>query len=154
MRPLEEGRKPLVTLCSVQRLEAIMMKLLRSLALAGLIPVVTATPAMAAWVSVTSVPLGQTARTDVVDASGQLPSRVEALSFRADTDMKCRDVTAYYRSGQSHRLWSGMLSAGRTKTIHMLPVHRDVARIGYHCWTLNKPGRLDIAANVPGRAIG
>jgi len=32
-------------------------------------------------------------------------------------------------------------------------VHRDVARIGFHCWSLNKPGAVDIAADVPGNAI-
>ena len=127
-----------------------MMKLVRLLTLCGLLPVVAATQAMAALVPVTSIPVGQSARTEIYDGSGQLPSRVEALSFRADTDVKCRDVTAYYRSGSRHKLWSGMLSAGRTKTIRMIPVHRDVARIGFHCWAVTTPGALEVAADIPG----
>jgi hypothetical protein len=63
-----------------------MIKFVRLLTLSGLLPVVAATPAMAALVSVTSIPLGQSAGTEIYDASGQLPSRVDALSFRAGTD--------------------------------------------------------------------
>ena len=130
------------------------MNNIRIVTLTGFISAVAALPAMAEWVPVISVPVNQSATVDVIDASGQLPGLVEALSFRAnDTDVSCQEVTVFYRNGNQDRLWRGMLPAGHTKTIHMLPVHRDVARIGFHCWSLNKPGAVDIAADVPGNAI-
>jgi hypothetical protein len=131
-----------------------MTKSARILTLAGLISVVTVAPSMADWTPVISVPVDQSATINVVDAGRQFPSLVEALSFRAnDTDVMCRDVTAFYRSGNTDKLWRGMLPAGHTKIIYMIPVHRDVVRIGFDCWALNKPGAVDIAADFLGRVI-
>ena len=124
----------------------------RVLGAAGLIFAMAMVPAMAVWVPVISVPIGQAATVDVVDASRELPGRVQALSFRAsDTSVMCQDVTALYRNGDQHKLWKGRLAAGRARTIYMMPMHRDVASIDLNCWALNRPGALDVTADIPGR---
>ena len=128
------------------------MKSAHIVVLAGLLFAVETVPAKAIWMPVVSVRVGQSATVDVVDASRELPGQVDALSFRAnDTALTCQDVTVRYRSGDQHMLWRGMLRAGRTRTIHMVPVHRDVSGIDFNCWALKKPGALDIAADIPGK---
>src|SRR5438105_1121967 len=75
-----------------------MKKSARVLAFAGLLTAFASAPAFATWVPVTGVPLDSRATIDVVDASRELPTRVDALSFTArDTDVVCRDVTGFFR---------------------------------------------------------
>src|SRR5436305_53673 len=105
-----------------------MTKSARILALAGLLAAGAAGPAMATWVPLTAVALDASPTTDIVDASRELPNRVEALSITAhDSDIACRDVTAFFRDGSTEQLFRGtVLPAGKENVVHMLPVHRDV----------------------------
>ena len=131
-----------------------MTKSARVLALAGLLTAGAVAPAMATWVPVTAVPLDSRATIDIVDASRELPTRVEALSITAhDTDVMCRNVTGFFRDGQTMELFHGVLPAGRENIIHMIPVHRDIKRVDFHCRALNGAGMIDVAANIAGRLI-
>jgi len=131
-----------------------MKKSARVLAFAALLTAFASAPAFATWVPVTGVPLDSRATIDVVDASRELPTRVDALSFTArDTDVVCRDVTGFFRDGQTMPLFHGLLPAGRENVIHMLPVHRDIKRVDMHCRALGGPGSVDIAANIAGNII-
>lgn len=131
-----------------------MTKSARVLALAGLLTAGAAAPAMATWVPVTAVPLDSRPTIDVVDASRELPTRVEALSITAhDSDVMCSNVTGFFRDGQTMQLFHGILPAGRENVIHMMPVHRDIKRVDFHCQALNGPGTINVAANIAGHLI-
>jgi hypothetical protein len=121
------------------------------LALATLLAATAAAPAMAVWMPVTAIPLDARRSVDVVDASRTLPDRVDAISLRADnTDVMCRSVEGYFRSGETMQLFSGFMPAGRENVIHMLPVHRDIARVDFHCHAANGGvGDIHVAANLP-----
>ena len=70
-----------------------------------------------------------------------------------DTDVMCRNVTGFFRDGQTMELFHGVLPAGRENIIHMIPVHRDIKRVDFHCRALNGAGMIDVAANIAGRLI-
>jgi hypothetical protein len=127
-----------------------MQKSARLLALAALLACGTAAPALATWVPLTAVPVDSRASIDFADASPVLPNRVEAISLRAgNTDVMCSSIDAFFRSGETMRLFSGLLPMGRENVIQMLPVHRDLARIEFHCKAVNGGvGDISVAANV------
>jgi len=120
------------------------------LAFTALFTLGAAAPALADWMPITQIPLDASRSINVVDASAALPNRVEALSFRADnSDVACRSVDGIFRSGQTMKLFSGVLPMGQENVIHMLPVHRDIARIDLHCRTVNGgAGDVQIAADI------
>lgn len=124
-----------------------MIKSTRALILAGLFSAVTTAPATAVWEPVLSFSLDRSGKLGEVDVSGEMPAFVQGLVFRATgADVMCRDVTAYFRSGDSYTLWRGFLSAGSEKLIWMMPIHRDLARIGVNCWGITGPGSVSVAA--------
>ena len=132
-----------------------MTKSARALVLAGLLSAVATAPAMATWEPTISISLDRSGMVGVVDVSGEMPDFVQGLAFRAtDADVMCRDVTAYFRSGDSYTLWRGFLPAGSGKLIWMMPIHRDVARIGFNCWGMAGPASLNVAAtDMTGKVI-
>lgn len=130
----------------------------RSASVLALVAALTAgavAPAFAAWVPVAQIPLDASRSTDIVDASRELPSRVDAISLRAsNTDVVCRNIQGVFRSGVTEELFRGVLPAGHEDVIDLLPVHRDIARIDVHCRAADGGvGGLDLAADVPGGVV-
>ena len=124
-----------------------MIKGARAVVLAGLFSAVATAPAIAIWEPGLSFSLDRSGKVGEVDVSGEMPGFVQGLLFRAaGADVMCRDVTAYFRSGDSYSLWRGLLPAGSVKLIWMMPIHRDLARIGFNCWGMTGPGSVSVAA--------
>jgi hypothetical protein len=124
----------------------------RLLALTALFTLGAAAPVFAASMPVTQIPLDASRSINIVDASAALPHRVDAVSFRADkTDVVCRSVDGIFRSGTTMKLFSGVMPAGQENVIHMIPVHRDIARVDLHCRAAaGAVGNIVIAANIQG----
>src|SRR5437763_3163174 len=114
-RPSRHHPAPISLIRNRRNREFVLMKKsTRVLALAGLLTAGAAAPAMATWVPVTAVPLDSRPTIDVVDASRELPTRVEALSITAhNSDVACSNVTGFFRDGQTMQLFHGILPAGR-----------------------------------------
>lgn len=127
----------------------------RLLVLATLFTLGAAAPAFAVWMPVTQIPLDAIGSINMVDTRAALPDRVEALSFRADnTDVVCRSVDGIFRSGMTMKLFSGVMPAGQENVIHMIPVHRDIARVDLHCHAANGgAGDIQIAADIPDSTV-
>ncbi len=131
-----------------------MTKNARILAMAALLATGAAAPAAAAWMPVAAVPLGGHTSVDIVAAGNELPRRVDAIALRSDTDVMCRNVEGFFRSGETMKLFSGFLPAGQENVIQMLPVHRDIARVQFDCHAVNgSTGGINLAANVPAPVV-
>ena len=120
----------------------------RLLALAAVLCMGAAVPALAAWDRIGSVDFSY--RTSNDTTYGNFGGRVEALALQArDSDVTCRDVTATFANGDRTRVFRGTLPRGRNITVDLPGNGRLIRRLDFSCRSEDRGGaRVDISADV------
>lgn len=103
----------------------------RLLMYASVLAMIGATPALAQWHRVGTLDVMSDQYTDA--QLNAVPTPVDRLRFRADSDVKCNRIRAVYDNGYSQELFSGTLFRDRDQTVYFPEGARRVDHVSLTC---------------------
>ncbi|MBI1330448.1 MAG: hypothetical protein GC166_11180 [Alphaproteobacteria bacterium] len=117
-------------------------------ALAAMLALGSASPALAAWDRIGSVEFERSR--DHERQYANFAGRIEGINLRAvNEDVRCNRVTATFGNGKSRRVYSGVLRTNHPVNVDLPGQDRNVKRLDFVCRSLGRhDARVDIAVNI------
>ena len=123
------------------------MNRLKVAALAGLMTVGAAAPALADYVTLGSVDVGY--RTDRTTAYTRFGGRLEGLRLVATgSSIQCSSIVARFDNGDSQRVFSGRLYGRQPVSVDLAGRKRKVDRLDFTCRADDRGGTITVAGDL------